>query len=86
MTRRALLAAVALQALSCRQDMHDQPRLKPYARSDFFADERASRQPVPGTIGLFITLIFLFVRFLPAISIFEMRTILPGAAIEEEKA
>ena len=39
-----------------------------------------------GTIGLFITLIFLFVRFLPAISIFEMRTILPGAEIEEEKA
>jgi hypothetical protein len=31
--------------------MHDQPRLKPYARSDFFADERASRQPVPGTIA-----------------------------------
>jgi len=30
-------------------------------------------------------LIFLFVRFLPAISIFEMRTILPGAELEEEK-
>src|SRR4029078_11432991 len=30
-----------------------------------------------GTIGLFITLLFLFVRFLPSISIFEMRTILP---------
>jgi len=39
-----------------------------------------------GTIGLFITLIFLFVRFLPAISIFEMRTLVPGAEIEEEKA
>ena len=37
-----------------------------------------------GTIGLFITLIFLFVRFLPSISIFEMRTILPGAEVEEE--
>ena len=32
-----------------------------------------------GTIGLFVTLIFLFVRFLPAISIFEMRTLLPEA-------
>jgi molybdopterin-containing oxidoreductase family membrane subunit len=32
-----------------------------------------------GTIGLFLTLLFLFVRFLPAISIFEMRTILPAA-------
>jgi Ni/Fe-hydrogenase subunit HybB-like protein len=39
-----------------------------------------------GTLGLFLTLFFLFIRFLPAISIFEMRTILPGAAIEEERA
>jgi Ni/Fe-hydrogenase subunit HybB-like protein len=37
-----------------------------------------------GTIGLFLTLFFLFIRFLPAISISEMRTILPGA--KEEKA
>jgi Ni/Fe-hydrogenase subunit HybB-like protein len=37
-----------------------------------------------GTLGLFTTLLFLFVRFLPSISIFEMRTILPGAAMEEE--
>jgi molybdopterin-containing oxidoreductase family membrane subunit len=37
-----------------------------------------------GTLGLFVTLLFLFVRFLPSISIFEMRTILPGAAMEEE--
>jgi molybdopterin-containing oxidoreductase family membrane subunit len=39
-----------------------------------------------GTIGLFLTLFFLFIRFLPAISIFEMRTILPGAKVEEDKA
>ncbi len=32
-----------------------------------------------GTIGLFLCLVFLFLRFLPAISIFEMRTLLPGA-------
>ena len=37
-----------------------------------------------GTIGLFLTLLFLFVRVLPAISIFEMRTILPGAEGEEK--
>jgi molybdopterin-containing oxidoreductase family membrane subunit len=37
-----------------------------------------------GTIGLFLTLLFLFLRFLPAISIFEMRTILPGAEVKEE--
>jgi len=35
-----------------------------------------------GTIGLFFTLIFLFVRVLPAISIFEMRTLVPA---EESK-
>jgi molybdopterin-containing oxidoreductase family membrane subunit len=31
-----------------------------------------------GTIGLFFTLFFLFIRFLPAISIFEMRAITTG--------
>ncbi len=38
-----------------------------------------------GTLGLFVTLLFLFVRFLPAISIFEMRTILPEAESKEEQ-
>jgi molybdopterin-containing oxidoreductase family membrane subunit len=32
-----------------------------------------------GTIGLFVFLFFLFVRFLPMISIFEMRTMAPAA-------
>jgi Ni/Fe-hydrogenase subunit HybB-like protein len=32
-----------------------------------------------GTIGLFLTLLLLFIRFLPLISIFEMRTLLPGS-------
>ena len=32
-----------------------------------------------GTFGLFLSLLFLFIRFLPMISIFEMRTILPQA-------
>ena len=36
-----------------------------------------------GTIGLFLTLLFLFLRFLPMISIFEMRTILPEAKVNE---
>ncbi len=36
-----------------------------------------------GTIGLFSTLFFLFVRFMPMISIFEMRTILPEAEVRE---
>jgi molybdopterin-containing oxidoreductase family membrane subunit len=37
-----------------------------------------------GTIGLFLTLLFLFLRFLPMISIFEMRTILPEAKLDED--
>jgi len=38
-----------------------------------------------GTIGLFLALMFLFIRFLPMISIFEMRAILPEARAEEVK-
>jgi len=37
-----------------------------------------------GTLGLFFTLFFLFVRLLPAISIFEMRTIVPEAKVHAE--
>ncbi len=37
-----------------------------------------------GTIGLFLSLLFLFIRFLPMISIFEMRQLLPEAEIKEE--
>ena len=37
-----------------------------------------------GTIGMFLTLLFLFVRFLPMISIAEMRAILPEARVDED--
>ncbi len=37
-----------------------------------------------GTIGLFLAAMFLFLRLLPAISIFEMRTLLPGAEVKAE--
>src|SRR5262249_18198624 len=37
-----------------------------------------------GTIGLFLALLFLFLRFLPMISIFEMRTMLPEAKGDAE--
>jgi hypothetical protein len=36
-----------------------------------------------GSIGLFIALLFLFIRLLPMISIFEMRAILPEAQVRE---
>jgi len=39
-----------------------------------------------GTVGLFITLFFLFIRALPMISIFEMRTIVPEAEVKGAKA
>jgi molybdopterin-containing oxidoreductase family membrane subunit len=37
-----------------------------------------------GSIGLFLFLLALFIRFLPMISIFEMRTMLPGAETHAE--
>lgn len=39
-----------------------------------------------GTIGLFFSLLFLFIRFLPMISIFEIRTILPESKVNEPEA
>jgi Ni/Fe-hydrogenase subunit HybB-like protein len=39
-----------------------------------------------GSIGLFLSLLFLFIRFLPMISIFEMRTLLPEAEVKETHA
>src|SRR5208337_2714338 len=44
-----LLATLALAG--CRQDMHDQPRFKPLARSDFYSDMRSARPPVEGTVA-----------------------------------
>lgn len=44
------LFAVLLFA-GCRQDMHDQPRFKPLAKSDFYADLRSARPPVEGTVA-----------------------------------
>jgi hypothetical protein len=45
----ALLAILALAG--CRQDMQDQPRFKPLAKSDFYADLRSARPPVEGTVA-----------------------------------
>jgi Ni/Fe-hydrogenase subunit HybB-like protein len=39
-----------------------------------------------GTIGLFVWLMFLFLRLLPMISMFEMRTILPQARVRDDHA
>jgi hypothetical protein len=37
--------------VACRNDMHDQPRMKPLRRSDFFADAREGRPLLPGTVA-----------------------------------
>jgi mono/diheme cytochrome c family protein len=42
-----LLVAVA----GCRQDMHDQPKVRPLRESEIFADRRSARPLVPGTVA-----------------------------------
>jgi molybdopterin-containing oxidoreductase family membrane subunit len=37
-----------------------------------------------GTLGLFFAMLFLFVRFLPMIAIFEMRELVPSTAVSDE--
>ena len=34
----------------CRQDMQDQPKMKPYRGTTFFADRLSARQPIEGTV------------------------------------
>jgi mono/diheme cytochrome c family protein len=40
-----------LFTVSCRQDMQDQPRMKPFRSTTFFRDGMSSRPPVPGTVA-----------------------------------
>jgi mono/diheme cytochrome c family protein len=47
----ALVALLAVAGLGCRQDMHDQPKYKPYRQSEFFTDGRAMRPLVAGTVA-----------------------------------
>jgi len=47
----ALCVFVVGVGLGCRQDMHDQPRYKPLARSAFFGDERSARPLVEDTVA-----------------------------------
>ncbi|HSF33440.1 MAG TPA: cytochrome c [Candidatus Tectomicrobia bacterium] len=46
-----LVVSCMLLAMGCRQDMQDQPRYEPLEASDFFADGRASRPLVEGTVA-----------------------------------
>ena len=52
--RRALVVVALAGGLlsgACRQDMHDQPRYKPFAQSDFFRDDRSARPLEEGTVA-----------------------------------
>ena len=53
--RRRSLFAVSLAGFlglaGCRQDMHNQPRYKPLAATDFFGDGRSARPVVEGTVA-----------------------------------
>ena len=35
----------------CRRDMQDQPKMKPFRGTTFFADGLSARQPIPGTVA-----------------------------------
>ena len=47
----AVLLVLLPATLACRQDMHDQPRYKPLAGSEFFEDGRSARPLVAGTVA-----------------------------------
>ena len=50
-SRFSILLFVLATTTACRQDMHDQPRYEPLEKSTFFADQRASRPAVEGTVA-----------------------------------
>jgi mono/diheme cytochrome c family protein len=46
-----LTAHCALLTASCRRDMQDQPKMKPYRSSTFFSDGLSTRPPIEGTVA-----------------------------------
>ncbi len=49
--RYVFLIAGGLTLLGCRQDMHDPPRYRVDAGTDFFGDRRAARPAIKGTVA-----------------------------------
>jgi len=45
-----LTAHCTLLTVSCRRDMQDQPKMKPYRSSTFFRDGLSTRAPIEGTV------------------------------------
>src|SRR5262245_1272132 len=48
--RLLVFLVLVLTSTSCRQDMQDQPKMKPYRGTSFFGDGLSARQPVTGTV------------------------------------
>ena len=46
-----LILLAVMSTVGCRIDMHMQPRYNPLAKSDFFADQRAARPLIAGTVA-----------------------------------
>jgi hypothetical protein len=46
-----ILGCLFLTTAGCRQDMHNQPKFKPYRENPFFADGRSARPLVEGTVA-----------------------------------
>jgi mono/diheme cytochrome c family protein len=46
-----LTAHCLLLTVSCRRDMQDQPKMKPYRSSTFFRDGLSTRPPIEGTVA-----------------------------------
>jgi len=49
--RLLLVVLVVAAGAACRQDMHDQPKYRPFRQSDFYADQRSARPFVTGTVA-----------------------------------
>lgn len=52
LVRYGWVALLAMLLTACHQDMYNQPKLQTYEPSSFFADGRASRPVVPGTVAV----------------------------------
>ena len=46
-----LTAGLCLAGAGCRRDMQDQPKMKPFRGSAYFADGLSGRQPIEGTVA-----------------------------------
>lgn len=46
-----ILLAATIGTTACRDDMHDQPRYKPFAATSFFEDGRSERPAIPDTVA-----------------------------------